>query len=141
MRRRVLGVAIACAMAAPMPAWSAEAPAEDVARERNYGVAEYENEEYQKAAGHFQTCVTLAPRSVVDHINLAICAVQGHDHEKAIDALLKARALDPSYPHVPYLLGIVYLRLDDLEKARSEFDTLLPWTRCVRRRTTTSAWC
>lgn len=119
----VLGVAAAFMIAPAAPV--AEESSDALARERNLGLAQYENEEYPKAAEQFEKCIALAPRSIVDHINLAVSALQAHDHAKAIDALLKARALDPSYPHVPYLLGIVYLRLDELDKARSEFDTLL----------------
>ena len=126
----ILGMAAAFVITPSMHASATQAQAaeeatEALARERNLGLAEYENEEYPKAAEHFQNCVTLAPRSVVDHVNLAVSALQAHDHTRAIDALLKARGLDPSYPHVPYLLGIVYLRLAELDKAQSEFEALL----------------
>ncbi|MBI5503771.1 MAG: VCBS repeat-containing protein, partial [Deltaproteobacteria bacterium] len=103
----------------------APSPPQELLSERSYAIAEYENEEFGKAAAHFEKCVQLAPRSVVDLINLAVAAVQGHDHDKAIAALRKARELDPSYPQIPYLLGIVDLRIDDLASARTEFDKLL----------------
>lgn len=98
---------------------------EELARERNLGLAEYQNEEYAKAAAHFQNNVKLVPKSVVDRINLAVSAVQARNHDQAIHALLEARKIDPSYPHIAYLLGVVYFRLHDLEKARNEFETML----------------
>lgn len=121
----VVGGMIALLISLSAPPLFAEEPREDLVRERNLGFAEYENEEYGKAGEHFERYVTMAPENMVGRINQAVCAVQAHDQQKAIEVLLKARETDPSYPHTSYLLGIVYLRLDDLEKARNEFGTLL----------------
>jgi len=124
---RISSAAVICTLLAalPTPAQPVPEPGEELTREHNYAFAEYQNEEFQKAVEHFQKCVALAPQSAPDRINLGIAALQAHDQQTAIDALLQARKIDASYPHIPYLLGIAYLRLDEPEKARQEFEALL----------------
>ncbi len=107
------------------PAPVASAADADLARARNLGVAEYQNEEYGRAMAQFQRAVALAPDSAADRINVAISALKASDHETATAALLATREIDPSYLHVPYLLGIVYLRTGDYEKARAELEVLV----------------
>ena len=96
-----------------------------LATARNLGLAEYQNEEYARAAVHFREAVRLAPTSLDDRINLAISLLYARNHEPALADLNEARRLEPKSPHVAYLAGVTQARLDRFKEAGREFERLL----------------
>ena len=81
------------------------------------GRAHYENDDFKSAAAEFRECVALAPDSAADRFNLALTLMRATDYAESLQRLAEAEQRDPTLLSVPYLRGIIYKRLGDLEQA------------------------
>jgi tetratricopeptide (TPR) repeat protein len=89
---------------------------------RNYGIAYRMQGEPQKAIDHFDKALALQPQDAwADWINRANALSDAKRYEEALADLDKAAALQPGSADLHYNRGIVYERLNELEKAKAEF--------------------
>ncbi len=92
---------------------------------RDLGTAEFQNEEYSKAAKHFRKTLKLSDGSLLDQVNLGLSETLAQQHEKAISTLTGLLKKHPNTPHAHYLLGIIFLRQDRYSESIREFTKLL----------------
>jgi tetratricopeptide (TPR) repeat protein len=117
----LVGVTIWTSSSAAM----ANEPSEELLRVRSIARAHYQNEHFAKAAEVYRQCVELAPRSVVDWINLAVSEGKARETPQSLDSARMALELDESYPQSLYLIGLMSYRVGEMEVAESYFARLL----------------
>lgn len=101
------------ALAAP----PGNAPAGGLDSRRLLGKAYYENDDFDAAAREFRRCVKLAPRSALDHFNLALVLLRARKHDESLTLLDKAEQLDPTLVAPHYLRAIILKRQGKFEDA------------------------
>ena len=96
-----------------------------VEAENNIGLAWKELNQREKARTAFQNAIDWQGDSPVDaqpFLNLGTLLAEGNQAEKAVPLLMKALSLAPRNPSVYEELGKVYLAMNKLPEARSEFE-------------------
>ena len=85
------------------------------------GLIHYQREEWDKAEQEFKLALDLVEYSEL-YYNLSLAHNKQGDFENAVNAILKAIALDPDYSEARNQLGNLYLAMNRLQEAAKEFE-------------------
>jgi tetratricopeptide (TPR) repeat protein len=77
--------------------------------------------EYGRATALLEKAISRAPYRSKAHFNYALLLNATNQRDKALAELRSAAELDPEDPDIPYLAGVIYLRLGRLGEAKTEF--------------------
>jgi tetratricopeptide (TPR) repeat protein len=88
---------------------------------------------FAKAAAEFRKELEISPNDVLSHSQLGYMAMKQHDFPQAETELLRASALAPQDPDIDFMLGQLYIEMDQPIKAENALNRSIELTRDVSR--------